>query len=79
MQDIVDLIVYYFPSLVTVFTCLGVIFKIVKAFRELKTECLDLKDLENLKADLRVVLQENAELKRQLNETIKAVTKVRRK
>lgn len=78
MQDIIELIVYYAPTVLASAASLAVAIKAFRDFAGLKNECLDLKDLEEVKSELRQVLSENAELKKDLRKLVNKIDGIRR-
>lgn len=77
-EQIVELVISILPSIVAVFTTLGVVLNVIKQFAALKKDVADMKCLEDLKAEMTTVLKENYELKKTLNETMTKIDHVQR-
>lgn len=77
-QQIIDIIVSVFPSALSILTCVGLVFKTVSEFVKLKKEVTDLKCLDDLKSQMRAVLEENYSLKKTLNEAMTKIDHIRR-
>lgn len=77
-EQIIEFIISILPSIIAVLTTVGVIFKTIREFKALKKEVTDMKSIEVLKSDLREVLQENRELKRQMNQTLSKIDHIHR-
>lgn len=87
---ILDLIVLYLPTILAVIASLGSIFKIFRAFSDLRskvdtsesdrlaTEQARLEAEQNLRDEIKVVLQQNAELKRDMADLLKKYDHIRR-
>lgn len=78
-EQIVEMIVAIMPSVIAVFTTLGVVLKVIKQFADLKKQVADMKCLEDLKIELKQVINENYQLKQTLNETMTKIDHVERK
>lgn len=77
-EQIVELVISILPSIVAVFTTLGVVLNVIKQFAAVKKDVADMKCLEDLKAEMTTVLKENYELKKTLNETMTKIDHVQR-
>ena len=77
-QLVQDLIVAWLPSLIALGTFIGVIVKTVKEFKELKKTVVDMKAIEDIKLQLRTLNQENYALKKQLNELLTKIDRIKR-
>lgn len=78
-EQFIDLIISILPSVIAVITTVGTIFKALKEFASLKNEVVDMKCIDDIKVDLKRVLEENYELKKTLNETMTKIDHVERK
>lgn len=67
---IVEWVIAVLPSVIAVLTTVGVIIKTLKEFSELKKQVTDMKAIEDLREQLKIILQENYQLKSQLDKTI---------
>lgn len=77
-MSVQEIIVAIAPYMVTIITFIGVIARVLNAFTKLKKEVVDLKALDEVKNQMKQVLQENYELKKKLNETMTKIDHVRR-
>lgn len=77
-QLALDIAISCIPALIAIFTCLGFFIKTLKKFIALKKEVADMKDLKEIKLELRALSQENIELKQKLNETLTKIDRVKR-
>lgn len=73
INTIVEYIIAILPSVIAVLSTVGLIWKTIKQFAKLKTDVENMTAMEDIRNQLREVLQENASLKKQLN---KALTKI---
>lgn len=78
-QQIIDIVLSIFPSALSILTAVGIVFKVVKQFADLKKQVVDMKDLTILKNQMQEVLKENYELKATLNETMTKIDHIERK
>lgn len=78
IQSIIDLLILYAPTFIAIATSALTLFKIFGQFKALKKECVDLKDLEDVKEQMAQVLHENAELKKELRKTLTKIDGIRR-
>ena len=67
---IIEWIIAVLPSVIAVLTTVGVIVKTLKDFKELKKQVTDMKAIEDIREQLKMILQENYQLKSQLDKTI---------
>lgn len=67
---IIEWIIAVIPSVIAVLTTVGVIVKTLKDFKELKKQVTDMKAIEDIREQLKMILQENYQLKSQLDKTI---------
>lgn len=78
INTIVSYVLDILPSFIAVLSTVGLIWKTVKQFTKLKTDVENMTAMEDIRNQLREVLQENAKLKKQLNETLTKIDKVHR-
>lgn len=78
-EQIIQIVIGVFPSLTAIVTMIGVIAKTISAFTKLKKQVTDMKDISELKVQMKQVLQENYELKKTLNETMTKIDHIERK
>lgn len=76
LNTIVEYIIAVLPSVIAVFTTIGVIIKTLKEFKALKQQVTDMKAMEDVRDQLKMILQENYELKSRLDKTIAKVNHV---
>lgn len=76
VNTIVEYIIAVLPSVIAVFTTIGVIIKTLKEFNALKNQVTDMKAIEDVREQLKMLLQENYQLKDQLNKTIAKINHV---
>lgn len=77
-QLVYDLVVAWLPSIIALGTFIGVVVKIIKEFASLKKEVTDMKDIKDIKLQLRTLSEENCTLKKQLNELLTKIDHVKR-
>lgn len=78
VNTIVEYIIAILPSVIAVLSTVGLIWKTVKQFTKLKTDVENMTAMEDIRNQLKEVLQENAKLKKQLNETLTKIDNVHR-
>ena len=78
VNTIVEYIIAILPSVIAVLSTVGLIWKTIKQFAKLKTDVENMTAMEDIRNQLREVLQENASLKKQINETLTKIDKVHR-
>lgn len=78
-EQITNIIISIAPSVITIFTFIGVIAKVISSFTKLKKEVVDMKCVKDLNSKMDEVLEENRMLKRKLNETMTLIDRVERK
>lgn len=78
INQIVEWVIAVIPSITAVLTTVGLIWKVIKNFKKLKDDVSNMTAMEDIRAELKEVLQENAKLKKQLNETLTKIDKVHR-
>lgn len=70
VNTIVQWVIAALPSVIAVFTTIGTIIRTLKEFKALKKQVTDMKAIEDVRDQLKMILQENYQLKDQLNKTI---------
>lgn len=78
INQIVEWVIAVIPSIIAVLTTVGAIWKVIKNFKNLKDDVSSMTAMEDIRNQLKEVLQENAKLKKQLNETLTKIDKVHR-
>lgn len=78
INTIVSYVLDILPSFIAVLSTVGLIWKVIKNFKKLKDDVSNMTAMEDIRNQLREVLQENAKLKKQLNETLTKIDKVHR-
>ena len=78
IMQIVNWVIAIIPSLTAITTAVGVIYKVIKQFAELKKEVVDMKDIEEVKGQMNIILNENAKLKKSINELLTKIDHVDR-
>ena len=66
------------PSVIAVLTTLGLVVKTIKDFKHLKSDVANMTAMEEIRAQLKQVIEENIKLKKTLNQTITKIDKIRR-
>lgn len=77
-EQITQLILQIAPSVVTIFTMIGIVAKVLSQLASLKKQVTDMKAVKEVNEKLATLIQENYELKRTLNETMTKIDHVRR-
>lgn len=78
INQIVEWVIAIIPSIIAVLSTVGLIWKVIKNFKKLKDDVSNMTAMEDIRNQLKEVLQENAKLKKQLNETLTKIDKVHR-
>lgn len=78
-EQIIELVIQILPSVIAFCTTVGMIIKTVKEFAVLRKEVANMKSIEDLKADLGKVIEENYQLKKTLNDTMTKIDHIERK
>lgn len=78
INQIVEWVIAIIPSIIAVLSTVGLIWKVIKNFKKLKDDVSKMTAMEDIRNQLKEVLQENAKLKKQLNETLTKIDKVHR-
>ncbi len=76
VNTIVEWVISILPSVIAVLSTVGIIIKTLKEFKELKKQVTDMKAMEDVRDQLKMILQENYQLKDQLNKTIAKINHV---
>lgn len=78
VEQIVDLVVSTLPSLIAVLTTVGLVIKTIKEFTTLKQQVVDMKAIEDVRCQLKNILEENIALKKTLNQTMTKIDRIDR-
>ena len=70
VNTIVQWVLSVVPSVIAILATVVIILKTLKEFKSLKKEVTDMKALEDVKSQLKMILKENYELKARLDKTI---------
>ena len=70
INQIVEWVIAVLPSVIAVLTTVGLIVKTLREFTALHKQVTDMKAMEDVKTQLKQVLQQNYELKSKLDKTI---------
>lgn len=77
--SIQEIIVLVAPYVLSAITFIGVVAKVIKSFADLKKQVVDMKQIEDVKSQMKTLLQENYELKKTLRETMTKIDHIERK
>lgn len=77
-EQIIQIIISVFPSALAILTTVGVVFKVIGQFAALKSQVVDMKEMTEVKTELKALARENRELKKKLNETLTKIDHIRR-
>lgn len=78
INTIVSYVLAILPSFIAVLSTVGIVWKVFKNFKKLKTDVENMTAMEDLRNQLKEVLQENASLKKQINKTLTKIDHVNR-
>lgn len=78
IEQIIDWVIAILPSVIAVLTTVGVVINVIKQFKQLKKDVAEMTAMEEIRTQLRQVVEENYSLKKKLNETMSMIDKVRR-
>ena len=78
LNSIINCILAAAPSVVAILTSFGVVAKIIGAFGSLRKEVQDKTEMKEIQDQFKIVLQENYELKKSINELIEKIDKVKK-
>ena len=76
INTIVQWVLSVVPSVIAILSTVGIILKALKEFEALKREVTDMKAMEDVRDQLKMILQENYELKSRLDKTIAKMNNV---
>lgn len=76
---IIEWVIVAFPSILAVLSFVAVFLKIRRELKETKDIVFDMKDFEEVKNQMRMVLTENAELKENIKELLEKIDRIKRK
>lgn len=77
LTEIEAFIIAYTPLLVTIISTIVMVCKILKSFKDLKEEVKQSKEMQEIRDQVKIVIQENYKLKKQINQLIEKVDKVK--
>lgn len=77
LTEIEAFIIAYTPLLVTIISTIVMVYKVLKSFKDLKEEVKQSKEMQEIRDQVKIVIQENYKLKRQINQLIEKVDKVK--
>lgn len=78
INQIVEWVVAILPSVIAVLTTVGLVVKTLKEFTALHNQVTDMKAMEDVKTQLKLLLQQNYELKSKLDKTISKMNHVQK-
>ena len=78
INQIVEWVIAILPSVIAVLTTVGLVFKTLREFTALHKQVTDMKAMEDVKTQLKLILQENYELKSKLDKTIAKMNHVQK-
>ena len=78
-DQIINVVMQIFPSVIAILTMAGCIFRVLRDFKDLKRQVTDMKCIQELKDQLSLIIRENYELKKKLNETLTKMDHIERK
>lgn len=76
--SIQEIIILVGPYIATAITFIGIIAKVINSFHKLKKEVVDMKEMTEVKNQMKELLEDNRELKKTLNETMTKIDHIRR-
>ena len=77
IDQVVAYIVAIAPSLITIISVICMVVKIIKQFTSLREEVKNSKEMEEIKNQIQIVVQENYELKKQIKLMVQKLDKVK--
>lgn len=77
IDQVVAYIVAIAPSLITIISVICMVVKIIKQFTSLREEVKNSKEMENIKNQIQIVVQENYELKKQIKTLVNKIDKIK--
>jgi len=78
IDDIVLLIIAVAPSLTAIITNIGLVWSILKSFKDLRSDINAREDIEELKSQFKKILDENYELKQLIKELLEKKDGIKR-
>lgn len=78
IDDIVLLIIAVAPSLTAIITNIGLVWSILKSFKDLRSDIKAREDIEELKSQFKKILDENYELKQLIKELLEKKDGIKR-
>lgn len=77
IDQVVAYIVAILPSLITIISVICMVVKIIKQFTSLREEVKNSKEMEEIKNQIQIVVQENYELKKQIKTLVNKIDKIK--
>ena len=77
IDQIVAYIVAIAPSLITIISVICMVVKIIKQITSLREEVKNSKEMEDIKNQIQIVVQENYELKKQIKTLVNKIDKIK--
>lgn len=77
IDEITAYIVAILPSVITVISVLAMVIKLLKNYDKLKEEVINSNRMKKIEEQVKVVIQENCELKKQIKLMIEKIDKVK--
>lgn len=77
IDQVVAYIVAIAPSLITIISVICMVVKIIKQFTSLREEVKNSKEMEDIKNQIQIVVQENYELKKQIKTLVNKIDKIK--
>lgn len=77
IDQVVAYIVAIAPSLITIISVICMVVKIIKQFTTLREEVKNSKEMEEIKNQIQIVVQENYELKKQIKTLVNKIDKIK--
>lgn len=78
-DQIANIVLQIAPSVMAILTMAACIARIWRDFRDIKKQVADMKCIDALKDQISLVIRENYELKKKLNETLTKIDHIERK
>lgn len=78
IDEITAYIVAIMPSVVAVISVMTMIFNCIKQTKSIKEDIEKMTELEELKNQVTIVIQENYKLKKNIDEMVEVVTKIKK-
>lgn len=77
IDQITTYIVSILPSLVSILAMVLMVVKVLRSFNNLRDEVKNSKEMEEIKNQIKIVVQENYELKKQIKSLVQKLDKVK--